>query len=65
VAEIKVEIPFTVEIPSSLGLSEAQQQQLQERFRNQLIETLNAGQAAEAITTAKVEMVARVKNQVV
>jgi len=64
-AEIKVEIPFTVEIPWNFGLSEAQQKQLQERFRTRLIEILSGGQAAEAIPTAKVEVLARVKNQVV
>jgi hypothetical protein len=64
VAEIKVELPFTVQIPSNLGLSEAQQKQLQERFRNQLIEILSGGKA-DVIPAAKVEVVARVKNEVV
>jgi len=40
-AEVKIEIPFTVEIPSNLGLSEVQQKQLAEKFRNQLIETIS------------------------
>jgi len=63
-AEVKIEIPFTVEIPSNLGLSEVQQKQLAEKFRNQLIETIS-GKQADVIPTAKVEVVARVKNQVV
>ena len=64
IAEVKIEIPFTVEIPSNLGLSEVQQKQLAEKFRNQLIETIS-GKQADVIPTAKVEVVARVKNQVV
>ena len=58
-AEIKIEIP------STLGLSEAQQKQLEEKFHNHLVETLSGGRSAAAMPQAKLEVVAKVKNEVV
>jgi hypothetical protein len=54
-----------VEIPSDLNLSEAQVKQLREKFRNHLIETLSGGQAAGVGHASKIEVVAKVKNEVV
>ena len=58
-------IEIKVEIPSHLGLSEAQQKQLQEKFKNHLIDTLRGGQGAATLPDARIEVVAKVKNEVV
>jgi hypothetical protein len=46
-----------IEIPKSLGLTEDQQAKLQEKFANQLIETLQGTETAEAIARAKAQVV--------
>jgi hypothetical protein len=46
-----------IEIPKSLGISEEQQKQLQEKFANQLVETLRGTETAEALAMAKAQVV--------
>jgi hypothetical protein len=46
-----------IEIPKSLGLTDEQQNQLQEKFANQLVETLRGTDTAEAIARAKAQVV--------
>jgi len=54
-----------VELPSNLNLSEAQQKQLQEKFKNHLVEVLSGGKGAATVPHAKIDVVAKVKNEVV
>ena len=49
-AEIKIQIP------AELGLSDAQQRQLQEKFRNTLVESLS-GAEAETVAARKAQVV--------
>lgn len=46
-----------IEIPKSLGLTDEQQKQLQEKFANQLVETLRGTETAEAMALAKAQVV--------
>jgi hypothetical protein len=46
-----------IEVPKSLGLTDDQQTQLQEKFGNLLVETLKGTETAEAIARAKAQIV--------
>lgn len=54
-----------VEIPSDLKLSEAQVKQLQDKFKHHLVEVLSGGQAGATGHHPKIDIVAKVKNEVV